>query len=60
MVSTGGVRTLYQPPFKYIEPHLSVDGQKLYFISTMQADSALDAQEDIWICEKKEGKWSAL
>jgi hypothetical protein len=33
------------PVYKYIEPHLSYDGQKLYFISTMPADSHLRAMK---------------
>ncbi len=45
------------PAYKYIEPHLSPDGQKLYFISTMPADSASTGTEDIWVCTKTGGKW---
>lgn len=45
------------PAYKYVEPHLSPDGQKLYFISTMPADSASTGKEDIWVCTKTEGKW---
>ena len=46
------------PDYKYIEPHLSPDGAKLYFISTMPADTVSDGKEDIWVCTKTEGKWS--
>jgi hypothetical protein len=46
------------PAYKYIEPHLSPDGAKLYFISTMPADSASEGNEDIWVCTKRDGKWS--
>lgn len=46
------------PGFKYIEPHLSVDGQKLYFISTRSTDSASKENEDIWVCSRTDGKWS--
>lgn len=46
------------PDYKYIEPHLSPDGAKLYFISTMPADTASEGNEDIWVCTKKDGKWS--
>jgi len=45
------------PAYKYVEPHLSPDGQKLYFISDMPADSASAGKEDIWVCTKTEGKW---
>jgi hypothetical protein len=44
--------------YKYIEPHISPDGTKLYFISTMPADSASQGNEDIWVCTKTDGKWS--
>lgn len=46
------------PKYKYIEPHISADGQKLYFISTMPADSASKANEDIWVCTMTDGRWS--
>lgn len=46
------------PAYKYIEPHLSPDGTKLYFISTMPADSSSHGNEDIWVCTKTAGKWS--
>lgn len=46
------------PAFKYVEPHISPDGAKLYFISNMPADSASEGSEDIWICTKTDGRWS--
>jgi len=46
------------PGYKYIEPHLSPDGNEIFFISTMPADSASTGNEDIWVCTKTEGKWS--
>jgi len=46
------------PAYKYVEPHISPDGTKLYFISTMPADSASEGNEDIWVCTKKDGKWT--
>jgi hypothetical protein len=46
------------PIYKYIEPHLSLDGEKLFFISTMPVDSESVANEDIWISTKTEGKWA--
>lgn len=45
------------PAYKYVEPHVSSDGQKLYFISTMPADSASSGREDIWVCTNTDGKW---
>lgn len=45
------------PSYKYIEPHISPDGQKLFFISTMPVDSISDGNEDIWISTKINGKW---
>ncbi len=46
------------PAFKYVEPHISQDGAKLYFISNMPADSAAESNEDIWVCTKTNGRWS--
>lgn len=46
------------PDYKYIEPHLSPDGKKLYFISTMPEDSSAVGNEDIWVSVKAEGKWA--
>jgi hypothetical protein len=46
------------PAYKYVEPHISPDGMKLYFISTMPVDSSSVGNEDIWVCEKNDGKWS--
>jgi len=46
------------PQYKYIEPHISADGRKLYFISTRPANSLSKENEDIWFCERSEGKWS--
>lgn len=45
------------PDFKYIEPHLSPDGTKLFFVSTMPSDTASAGSEDIWISEKADGRW---
>ncbi len=47
------------PAYKYVEPHISPDGTKLYFISNMPADSAKTGNEDIWVCTKTDGRWSA-
>jgi len=46
------------PAYKYVEPHISPDGTKLYFISNMPADSVSEGNEDIWICTKTDGGWS--
>ena len=46
------------PAYKYVEPHLSPDGEQLYFISNMPADSSSQGNEDIWVCTKTDGKWS--
>ncbi|MCE5345100.1 MAG: hypothetical protein LLG13_02265 [Bacteroidales bacterium] len=46
------------PTYKYVEPHLSLDGKKLFFISTMPVDSESVDNEDIWISTKTEGKWA--
>ena len=46
------------PHFKYIEPHISPDGSKLFFISTMPVDSSSVGNEDIWVSVKEDGKWT--
>lgn len=46
------------PKYKYVEPHLSPDCKKLFFISTMPIDSTSPGNEDIWVSLKVEGKWS--
>jgi len=46
------------PDYRYIEPHITPDGTKLFFVSTMPADSATAGNEDIWICEKADGRWT--
>jgi hypothetical protein len=46
------------PAYKYVEPHISPDGTRLYFISHMPADSASVGNEDIWVCTKTDGRWS--
>jgi hypothetical protein len=46
------------PAYKYVEPHISPDGNRLYFISTMPADSSSAGNEDIWVCTRTDGKWS--
>lgn len=44
--------------FKYVEPHLSYDGHKLYFISNMPIDSSKEGNEDIWVCTKLNNVWN--
>lgn len=46
------------PSYKYIEPHISPDGKKLFFISTMPVDSIIVGNEDIWVSVKTNDKWS--
>ena len=46
------------PAYKYVEPHISPDGTKLYFISTMPVFPATEGNEDIWVCTKADGKWT--
>lgn len=46
------------PSYKYIEPHISPDGKKLFFISTMPKDSASPGNEDIWVSAKTNDKWA--
>ena len=46
------------PDYMYIEPALSPDGKKLFFVSNMPADSASEGNEDIWVCTRTEDKWS--
>lgn len=46
------------PNYKYIEPHISPDGNKLFFISTMPVDSSSVGNEDIWISVKEDGEWT--
>lgn len=45
------------PKYKYIEPHVSIDGKKLFFISTIPIDSTFIGDEDIWVSTKIKGKW---
>ncbi|MDX9694173.1 MAG: hypothetical protein RBT49_00115 [Bacteroidales bacterium] len=45
------------PLYKYVEPHLSQDGKKLFFISTIPVDSTTIINEDIWVSTKTDGKW---
>lgn len=46
------------PGYKYFEPHLSPDGEQLFFISIMPSDSATAGNEDIWVSVKTDGKWA--
>jgi Periplasmic component of the Tol biopolymer transport system len=43
--------------YKYIEPHISPDGNRLYFVSNMSISSDKEGSYDIWVSEKKDGKW---
>lgn len=44
--------------YKYLEPHLSPDGNRLYFVSNMATGSSKEENFDIWVSEKKNGMWS--
>jgi Tol biopolymer transport system component len=46
------------PDYKYIEPALSPDGKKLFFVSTMPAAPGSEGNEDIWVCTRTDGGWS--
>ncbi len=46
------------PQYKYVEPHISADGLRLYFISNQPCDKADVGNEDIWFSDKIDGKWS--
>ncbi len=45
------------PDYKFVEPHISPDGNKLYFISNMPVGQDSVGNEDIWVSEKINGKW---
>lgn len=44
--------------YKYLEPHLSPEGSKLYFVSNMPTGSNKEDNFDIWVSEKKNGMWT--
>lgn len=44
--------------YKYLEPHLSPDGSKLYFVSNMPASPNDKDNFDIWVSEKKNKEWT--
>ena len=44
--------------YKYLEPHLSPDGNKLFFVSNMPTGSDKEENFDIWVSEKKNGTWT--
>lgn len=45
------------PAYLYIEPHVSPDGNKLFFVSNMPCDGANHGTEDIWYSEKINNQW---
>jgi Tol biopolymer transport system component len=47
------------PKFKYIEPHISPDGSKLYFASNMDLEGTEPGIMNIWISDRTENGWGA-
>jgi len=45
------------PSYRYIEPQVSPDGARLYFVSNQPVGSSQKGDENIWFSEKKEGSW---
>lgn len=46
------------PRYVYLEPALSVDSKKLFFLSSMPKDSTDNpGDEDIWVVERTDDKW---
>lgn len=46
------------PEYLYFEPHLSPDGNKLFFVSNMPKDTAKTGNEDIWVADRTENGWA--
>jgi len=47
------------PRYIYLEPALSFDGKKLFFLSNMPKDSTDNpGDEDIWVVEKNNNEWA--
>lgn len=44
--------------YRYLEPHLSPDGNKLFFVSNMPTNYRKEENFDIWVSEKKNGVWA--
>lgn len=47
------------PRYKFIEPCISPDGKKLFFASDMPADGGEPSSMEIWVVDKKDGKWGS-
>lgn len=45
------------PAYKYIEPHISPDGNTLYFVSNKPYDSTIVGNTDIWFSQKLKDGW---
>lgn len=43
--------------YKYLEPHLSPDGSRLYFVSNKPTGTSKEENFDIWVSDKKNGQW---
>lgn len=48
------------PGYSFLEPFLSADGNKLFFVSTQKNEFEIDNnfQTDIWVTEKVNGEWN--
>ena len=53
------VAGLDNPSFQYLEPHISPDGQKFFFVSNLQAPGKEFAvkDKDIWVMERRGAHW---
>lgn len=45
------------PKYSYLEPHISPDGQNLFFASNMPVNDSVQASSDIWVCERNGDHW---
>lgn len=45
------------PNYTYIEPFISPDGDKLFFVSNMNEDGGKPRSADVWVSERLNGHW---
>jgi len=45
------------PKYTYIEPFISPDGSKLFFVSNMNEDGGESKSSDVWVSERLNGHW---
>lgn len=45
------------PKYTYIEPFISPDGNKLFFVSNMNEDGGEPKSTDVWISKRVDGHW---